>query len=62
VGLLDERTASSEITLKLYHPRGLGAGRQHFSTEAPDSEGLILPGVTVTIQSASGIEQVAVTD
>ncbi len=33
--LVDERTASSEIGLKLYHARGLGAGRQHLIAEAP---------------------------
>ena len=33
--LVDERTASSEIGLKLYHARRLGAGRQHLIAEAP---------------------------
>ena len=33
--LVDERTASSKIGLKLYHARRLGAGRQHLIAEAP---------------------------
>jgi hypothetical protein len=35
VGLVDERTATSEIGLKLYHPRELGTARQHLIAEAP---------------------------
>ncbi len=35
LALVDEGTATSEIELKLYHPHGIGAGRQHLIAEAP---------------------------
>ena len=35
VGLVEERTVSLEIGLKLYHEDGLGAGRQQSIAEAP---------------------------